>query len=308
MNKPTIGISACLLGQKVRHNAEDKRNDWLVDVLGKFVKWVPICPEMEMGLGVPRRTMRLTGKPHDPQLIVKGTEENLTSLATKTAKTILAKDFAFDSYIFKRDSPSCGLERVKIFGKNDSPSRSAVGLFASAVKEKYPLLPMIEEGRLSDIKQRETYLVRLFASVKLKEVQLKTSALQLFHQHYKLILMAYAPDAYQKLGRLAANPERLKGPELFSKYQKDFLESLARTPTRKQWVNVLQHIFGYFKKTLDSKEKKQILETIEDYRRGELPLIVPLTLLRHLTQKYEVSYLLGQAVFEPYPKSLLVET
>lgn len=306
MNKPRVGISACLLGQKVRHNGEDKRNDWLVDRLGKFVTWVAVCPEVEMGLTVPRKTMSLKGKPDDPQLIVKGTEENLTHLALETSKRIMAKDLKLDSYIFKKDSPSCGLERVKIYGKNNSPSRSATGIFAAAVKEKYPLIPMIEEGRLSDPKQRELYVIRLFAFVKLRGLSLKTADLQGFHQQYKLLLMAHAPDRYQALGRIAANPEKKKVSELFSEYQDLFLTSINRVPTQKQWVNVLQHVFGYFKKNLNSKEKEQILATFEEYREGEIPLIAPLTLLRHLAQKYEVSYLLEQALFQPYPKHLRV--
>ncbi len=308
MNKPRVGISACLLGQKVRHNGEDKRNDWLVDMLGKFVTWVPLCPEVEMGLGVPRKTMRLKGRVEDPQLLVKGTEENLTALAHETARRMMAGRLELDSYIFKKDSPSCGLERVKIYGRNDSPSRSAVGLYAQAVKERFPTIPMIEEGRLSDPRQRELYVIKLFAFLKLKNLEPKTAAVQKFHQYYKLLLMAHAPDRYQALGNIAANSRKKRAAELLADYRPLFLAAISRAPTRKQWINVLQHVFGYFKDKISGKEKKQIIAMIEEYRRGELPLIALLTLLKFLAQKHSVAYLEEQAIFHPYPTGLLVVT
>jgi uncharacterized protein YbgA (DUF1722 family)/uncharacterized protein YbbK (DUF523 family) len=305
--KPRVGISACLLGQKVRYNGADKRNDWLVDRLGKFVTWVPLCPEMEMGLGVPRKTMRLSGKSEAPQLLVHGTDQNLTELAHQTSRRMLARDLNLDSYIFKKDSPSCGLERVKIYGKGGSPSRSAVGLFAGAVLERYPGIPVIEEGRLTDLKQRELYAIRLFAFHRFHGLERKIAALQKFHQIHKLLLMAHAPDRYQALGKIAANPEGKRVGELFAEYEPHFFAAIGRAPTRKQWINVLQHVFGYFKEKIGAPEKKGILATIEEYRRGELPLIAVLTLLRHLVQSHGVGYLKDQLIFEPYPRELALE-
>lgn len=259
-----------------------------------------------MGLGVPRKTMRLSGKPQTPQLLVRGTDENLTSLALETSKRMMAPDLDLDSFIFKKDSPSCGLERVKIYGKNDSPSRSAVGIFASAVKTKYPTIPLIEEGRLTDLKQRELYVVRLFAFTELKRIPLKVAALQKFHQDYKLLLMAHAPDQYRMLGNLAANSSRKSVRDLLLNYQTDFLKSINRAPTRKQWFNVLQHMMGYFKKTIPSGERQQLMSSMEEYRRGVIPLVAVLTLFKYLAQRHSVAYLLTQKLFQPYPKNLLL--
>lgn len=305
--KPRVGISACLLGQRVRHNGEDKRNDWIVDYLGKFVTWVPLCPELEMGLGVPRSTMRLEGRPEDPRLIVRGTEENLTGLASETARRLMARLVDLDSYIFKKDSPSCGLERVKVYDRSGScPARSGVGLFAREVRSRHPEIPMIEEGRLSDHRQREHYAVRLFACHRLRHLPRSVSALQAFHQSYKLLLMAHAPDRYQALGEIAANPRGKRPGELVADYAPAFLAAISRSPTRRQWINVLQHIFGYFKRQTDAAEKRQVLATIEEYRIGELPLIAPLTVLRLLTERHSVAYLANQKVFHPYPRGLLL--
>ena len=306
MMKPRIGISACLLGRKVRHNGGDKRNDWLVDQLGRFVEWVPFCPELEMGLGVPRPTMRLKGKLKDPQLIVKGTEQNLTLLARSTAERLLSEDLKLDSFIFKKGSPSCGLEHVKIYGKNDSPSSSAIGFFAAVFKEKYPSLPVIEEGRLSDPRQRERYLVKLFAFVRLRRLPREVASLQNYHKNQRFILMAHAPGHCRKLGAIAANSENIGVNELFSNYQSLFLDVINTSPSCNHWINVLLHMLGFFKNEISGGEKQQILRTFDDYRCGALPLIAVMTLMHHLAEKYSNRYLLDQAVFEPYPKGLLV--
>ena len=306
MEKPKVGISSCLLGYKVRHNGGDKKNDWLVDSLSKFVTWVPICPEVEMGLGVPRKTLHLTGKLKNPQLIEHTTNRNLSDLAYSTSANILSKTTVLDAYIFKKDSPLCGLERVKIYGKNNSPSRSAVGIFAIQVTEKFKNIPAIEEGRLTDTTQRELFVIKLFATFSFKQIQKKISALQNFHQNYKLLLMAYSPVNYQKLGKIAANPNQLSAKQVCEDYFELFVTTLNLQPSRKQWINVFHHMFGYFKTQLESDEKKFILEIFEEYRRGEIPRNSAITVLRQLSHKYKVKYLNDQTLFQPYPKSLQI--
>lgn len=306
MKQPIVGISACLLGKKVRHDGGHKAHEWLINELGKFVTWVPICPEMEMSLGVPRKSLRLIGNVSDPQLIVKGSEENITPLAKKSVIKILSIHDNFDSYILKKDSPSCGLERVKIYDHNNYPARSAKGIFAAALREKHPFIPLIEEGRLSDNKQRELYVVRLFAYTQFRQLKLSTQALQIFHQKYKYLLMAYAPSSYQELGKIAANSSKRKPKQLFADYQVLFSSAIHRIPTRKQWVNVLEHMTGYFKEVLSSPEKQQLRGIIEEYRRNELPLVAVLTLFKHLSKQYKITYLENQELYEPYPKSLNV--
>ena len=306
MTYPRVGISACLLGQRVRHNGEHKGHHWLIEEFSKFVTWVPLCPEVEMGLGVPRDTLRLIGEAIDPKMIVVKTGKDLTALAKNTARTLLKRETDFDSYIFKKDSPSCGLQRVKVYGKSAMPLKTGVGLFAAAVKSRYPLIPMIEEGRLADPDQREAFAIQVFACFRLKNLPRRVSALQKFHQSYKFLLMSLDPINYQKLGAIAANSSRKPIGEVFEIYLGKFNETLQKPRTVKRRTNALQHLFGYLKTKIGSAEKKQVLDVIEDYRKEEIPLIAPLTLLHHLARKHSVTYLLDQEFFQPYPKGLKI--
>lgn len=304
MTQPRVGISACLLGKKVRHNGEAKRNDWLVDHLGKFVTWVGICPEVEMGLGIPRDTLRLIGTAEKPEMIVVRTQENLTDLAQKTARTLLSKDLDLDCYVFKKDSPSCGLERVKIYGKSGIPDKKGVGLFAAEVKNRYPFLPMIEEGRLCDAQQRENFVIRIFAWHRLKSLNAKISEIQKFHELNKLLLLSISPPHYQRLGQICANPKKMKPSEVLEEYRRVFFEAFQNSQSTRKRVNVLQHMAGYFKVTVERDDRKQLTDLIEDYRLGQVPLAAPLALLQYLTKKHSVTYLQGQTFFQPFPKAL----
>jgi uncharacterized protein YbgA (DUF1722 family)/uncharacterized protein YbbK (DUF523 family) len=304
--KPTIGISACLLGQKVRHNGEHKRHDWLNDTLGKHVSWVPLCPEVEMGLGVPRETMRLIGTAQNPQLITVQGKKDLTDLATQTVERILQKEFAWDSFIFKRDSPTCGMERVKVYGKGNIPIKSGVGLFSRRVQENYPRIPMIEEGRLSDLGQRELFLIRLFAWAKFKRLPRDTKSLQAYHQVHKLQFMAFHPQGYAKLGRFAANSTQLPADTVFENYELGLVGLLAGTLTAQKNINAYQHILGYFKNHLEAREKTHILDLFRQYRSQKLPLASLSTLFKFLIDKYSVEYLRDQTILEPYPESIIL--
>lgn len=304
--RPRIGISACLLGKPVRHNAEHKRNDWLVDQLGKHVTWVEICPEVEMGLGVPRESIHLEGSSKNPRLVAVKTRRDLTQLARDTATKILERDFDFDAFVLKKSSPSCGLERVKVYDSNNSPSRDGIGFFASALTQKFPNLPVIEEGRLSDLRQRERFATLVFAWARFRSLAPRVAELQKFHETYKLLLMAYSPTLYRKLGQMAANPQKRELEQVRSDYGEALLELFRGFATPQKRVNVLQHICGYFSERLDSAERALVLATIEDYRRGEIPFIAPLTLVHHLSRKFKISYLEQQILFNPYPKDLLL--
>lgn len=302
--RPLVGISSCLLGERVRFDGGHKKDDWLVKELGKWVEWEPWCPEMQMGLGSPRESLRLVARGKQNRLVGNRTGKDVTAAAKTTAREIVTKLGDLDGYILKKNSPSCGLERVKVYGKNDIPFRAGQGVFAERLQRAMPLLPMIEEGRLSDPEQREQFVTRVFAFYRWKKVPAKISAIQKFHQEYKLLLMAHSPSKYQALGKIAANPSKRAPSDVKAEYGPVFLGALADPSTTKKRVNVLQHIFGYFKREIPPKEKAGILEAIEEFRKGELSFLAALTCVRQLLNRVSVPYLESQLFFDPYPKAL----
>lgn len=304
--KPKVGISACLLGQRVRFDGGDKRDDWLVDELGKWITWYPVCPEMEMGLGSPRESMRLAlvAGASGTRLLTNRSNRDLTVPAQATARGMVARLPELDGFVLKKSSPSCGLERVKVYNRKGIPDPKGEGFFAAELKRRFPDLPMIEEGRLTDPEQREHFVTRIFAARRWRDVPARVSAVQKFHETYKLLIMAHSPAHYRALGRIAANPERRIPTEVRDAYGRLFPKALALPPTPAKRINVLQHILGYFKRTLSSKERHAILESLEEYRDGELPFLSVLLLLRHQLTRLSVPYLEGQLFFEPYPKRL----
>jgi len=303
--RPTIGISACLLGERVRHDGEHKRNDWLVNQLGKYVNWVPICPEVEMGLGIPRETIRMEGSHKNVSLLTVKSRRDLTRLAADSAQKILDRLHNLNAFVLKKGSPSCGVERVKIYGRNSSPSRDGMGFFVSALTKKFPDLPLIDEGRLSDLRQRERFVTLVFAAARLRALEPRVPELQKFHEIYKLLLMSYSPDLYRRLGQVAANSEKRAFADIRADYEKLLIQLFKEFATSEKRVNVLQHVFGYFSDRLDANEKAVILECIEDFRKGWLPFVAPLTLLYYLSRKFKISYLEEQVLFNPYPRGLL---
>ncbi len=238
-----------------------------------------------MGLGVPRQTMRLTGTPASPRLITVNSKEDLTQKARQTIDQIIVRDLNLDAFIFKKDSPTCGLERVKVYGASG--------------------IPMIEEGRLSDQRQRESFLNQLYIYSKFTRIERSTRILQEFHQTHKLQLMAYDPGKYQLLGRFAANSKKLNIAEVFVKYEELLVNLLNKPLTTKKYVNVFQHMMGYFKKHLETKEKAHLLKLIEDYKRSKIPLISVSTLFQYLVKKHSVQYLENQSILNPYPEEIL---
>jgi uncharacterized protein YbgA (DUF1722 family)/uncharacterized protein YbbK (DUF523 family) len=303
--KPQIGISSCLLGNRVRHNGEHKKNNWIVDTLGPFVTWIPICPEVEMHLGVPRETMRLMSE-NNIRLITCKSKQDLTELADSTNERILKRGYNFDSYIFKKDSPSCGLERVKIYGKSGIPSKIGVGIFSQKIKTQYPHIPIIEEGRLSDIKQRNSFLIRLFTWTRFKRITGKINALQNFHQDHKLQLMAFDPSGYKHLGRIAANSNRNELANVFTDYELALSALLKKSLNPEKNINVFEHMLGYFKSQLSSKEKAHILGLLQSYRVEKIPLASLSTLFKYLIEKHSIEYLKSQTILEPYPDEITI--
>lgn len=304
-----MGISSCLLGEKVRYDGQHKHDPYLTGTLGRFFEWVPVCPEVECGLPVPREAMRLVGDPDHPRLVTQKTGIDHTDRMQAWARKRLRELEPLDlhGYVFKRASPSSGLERVKVYDASGLPRKVGVGIWARAFTEHFPLLPAEEEGRLHDPALRENFIERVFALQRFRETVAhgRTRArLVEFHAHHKLQLMAHAPEKLRALGRLVARAKELPATELYERYQALFLETLAVHATVRKHVNVLQHMLGYFKRSLTADEKAELLEAIDRYRAELAPLVVPLTLLGHYLRKHGEPYLAMQTYLAPHPIEL----
>jgi uncharacterized protein YbgA (DUF1722 family)/uncharacterized protein YbbK (DUF523 family) len=309
--KPRIGISACLLGQKVRYDGGDKRDRFLTETFGVHVEWVPVCPEAEVGMGVPREPVRLVGDRADPRMIAERSGKDWTGSMHRFAvqRVRALKELELSGCIFKKDSPSCGVERVRVYNREGVPNRAGRGLFASVVMSGLPLLPVEEEGRLNDPRLRENFVERVFAyhrwqghTYQRKSVQ----SLVAFHTRHKLLLLAHSERHYRKLGHLVAGVKRVPIAEAYEEYGRLFMEGLAIHATVKKHCNVLHHMMGYFSKELAPAEREELTALIDDFRRQLAPLIVPLTLVRHHVNKYSVGYLQDQVYLHPSPKELLL--
>jgi uncharacterized protein YbgA (DUF1722 family)/uncharacterized protein YbbK (DUF523 family) len=308
-NRIRLGISSCLLGENVRWNGGHKLDRFLTDTLGQYVEYVPVCPEVECGFGIPRETLRLVGDPEDPRLVTSRTNVDHTDRMKAWARqrvTELAKE-DLCGFIFKSDSPSSGMERVKVYNPKGMPEKKGVGMFARAFMEHFPLIPVEEDGRLHDPKLREIFIEQIFALKRWRETvsqKLSLGNLLDFHTRHKLLILSHSPNHFREMGKLAAEGKKLPIAELYRKYESLLIEALRLKTTIKKNCNVLQHIMGYFKKHITADEKQEVLEIIEQYRSGYVPLIVPVTLLNHYVRKYEQPYLRQQIYLNPHPLSL----
>lgn len=306
-----IGISSCLLGQHVRFDGGHKRDPFLVDTFGRFVEWVPVCPEVELGLGTPRESLRLIRKGDLVHMVNGKSGRDITSEMRRWAKARV-EELAGDGlagYVLKKDSPSCGMERVKVYGESGMAEKSGRGLFAEALMTRFPRLPVEEEGRLSDPRLRENFVERVFAYVRLRALfapRWTTGSLVRFHTAHKMALLAHSPQLYADLGRLVARAAAMDRAEVESRYRELFMDTLAKMATTRRHTNVLQHMAGHFKDLLGADDRQELLGSIEDYRRGLVPLVVPLTLLKHHVRRHQVEYLAGQVYLDPHPKELML--
>ena len=287
------GISTCLLGEKVPHDCGHKLDHFLVDILGRHVEWVPVCPEVEIGLPIPREAVRLVGDPADPRLIAqvrRGLHRHHEGAWARERLEQLAA-LGLGGFVFKNDSPSSGMFRVRVYNEHGMAERTGTGIFPREVMKRFPLLPLEEEGRLNDLPLRENFIERVFAYSRWTEL-LKSDptpgGLVRFHTAQKLTLMAHSPKHYTELGRLVAKAGTLPWQELSATYGAMCMEGLALLGTRRKHVNVLQHLMGYLKKDLSGEDKQELLGLIEDYRNELVPLIVPLALLQHHLRRHPV--------------------
>ena len=304
-----IGISSCLLGNEVRWNAGHKLDKYLTRTLGQFVEYVPVCPEVEAGFGVPRESFRLAGDPDNPRLITFKSKtdhtDRMLSWAKKRVRELEKEDLC--GFIFKSDSPSSGMIRVKVYNEKGMPHKVGIGMFARAFMEHFPLIPVEDDGRLNDPLIRENFILQIFTMKRWRDNMARNPSmgnLVDFHTRNKLLILSHSQKHYRLMGKLVADGRKLPIKELYDQYQLLLMEALKLKTTIRKNTNVLQHLMGYFKKQLSGDEKQELLEIFGQYRNEHVPLIVPITLINHYVRKYEQPYLKQQTYLHPHPLEL----
>ncbi|MCP4911954.1 MAG: DUF523 and DUF1722 domain-containing protein [Oligoflexia bacterium] len=309
MEKPVLGISSCILGDNVRFDGGAKRDSWVTDKLSEHVDFKKFCPEVEMGLGVPRKPIRLVEESGEIKL--KSIDHLIDHTPNALSTFEKYRDYfeGLDGYIFMKNSPTCGPEKLKVYKEEGKghPERKGLGIFYKWIKENFPLLPIIDSGRLNDNALRENFVKKVFAFQRFKKEVSDISSLQRFHQEYKYIFMEYRPQGPKELGQIAAGLSEQGFENNRDTYLNMMMEIMERPSALKNRKNVMFHILGYFKKDLDKEEKAQIIEMIEEYKEGETSYMAILKLLSFFSKKYSKDYLLNQKYFLPYPKNLKLQ-
>jgi uncharacterized protein YbgA (DUF1722 family)/uncharacterized protein YbbK (DUF523 family) len=307
-----IGVSACLLGQQVRYDGGHKHDRYITDTLGHYFTFVPVCPEVECGMSVPREAMRLEGDPAKPRLMTRQSRidktEQMLDFCHRKVKELEQEGLC--GFIFKKDSPSSGLFRVKVYQPDGGMAqKNGSGLFAGAFAARFPLVPMEEEGRLNDECLRENFIERVFSYRRWKNFLddgPSVGKLVEFHTANKLLMMAHSQKVYREMGVLVAHAKELPLSVLLQRYEQLLMTGLAFHATAKKNTNVLMHIMGYFKKELTAGEKEELLELINQYHDRMVPLVVPLTLIKHYVKKFDKDYLKKQIYLCPHPAELML--
>ncbi|MHC4932244.1 MAG: YbgA family protein [Planctomycetota bacterium] len=310
--RPRIGISSCLLGENVRFDGGHKRDRFLTDTLGRFCEWVPVCPEVEVGLGIPRESLRLIGEVEQPRIIAPASGKDWTrpmaSWARRRAKELV--DVNLHGFILKKGSPSCGMERVRVYHQGGGGAEwRGTGLWARELSVRFPLLPLEEEGRLNDPHLRENFIERVFAYdrwVRTFSSRSRPRDLVRFHTIHKMTLLSHSQAHYRRLGKLVAEAGKRPLRPFVEAYGKTFMEALRLRATPRKHANVMQHLQGFLKNELDKDDKAELGEAIEAYRIEQVPLIVPLTLLKHHLRRHPVEWALQQTYLNPYPAELML--
>ncbi len=302
-----LGVSSCLLGETVRYDGGHCRNNFVVDTLGPKTDWVAVCPEMGIGMPSPRPTIRLQEGAGGVRLVEpkSGTDHTDAMRAFAQAKLRALQPDTLDGYVVKKNSPSCGLERLPIYAGEMKASKDGVGIFTAYLQEHYPDLPIEEEGRLNDPRLREAFIERIFCRNRWRRAAAAgwtRQKLVAFHTAHKMLLWAHNEAIYRELGALVGRLGQGPDEPIFEAYGEKFLHCLHKKATVKRHVNVMQHAMGYLKDKLERADKEHLNSTIEDYRQGLVPLVVPLSLLRFNIQQHQVEYLMQQLYFDPFPK------
>jgi len=304
-----IGVSSCLLGNKVRYDGGHSHDRFLTQTLGLFAEYVPVCPEVECGMSTPREAVRLVGSPENPRLVTQKTAVDKTDQMKTWIKGRL-KELATEDlcgFIFKSKSPSSGLYRIRVYGDDNKVRKNGTGLFAKAFIKAFPRIPVEEAGRLNDPKLRENFIENIFLLQRwrqLRDHHMTLGSLVVFHTQNKLLILSHNQDIYRKMGKLVAQGKNDEFSHLTDMYESLLLKALRLPTTLKKNINVLQHIMGYFKKDLSSDEKQELLTVFDQYRSGYVPLIVPITLINHYVRKYDQPWLKTQTYLNPHPFEL----
>ena len=313
--KPRIGVSACLLGEPLRYDGGHLRNDFLTRTLAPHVEWTPVCPESEVGMGTPREPVRLVDE-GDGALRMRGVRSGadhtgaMRSWASRRVEELAG--LGLHGYVLTKDSPSCGLFRVKVYPSGGGPAaRTGRGLFAEALTQRFPLLPVEEQGRLNDPRLRGNFIERVFVYrrwLSLLEGPPAPSALVAFHTAHKLTLMAHAPTLYREAGRIAARAGSAGGDAIADEYGRVLMRAMERLTTPRKHANALQHAAGFLKRMLDAGDREELADAIESFRVGRAPFAAPLTLLRHHVRRSGgPGWLAVQTYLHPYPDPLSLE-
>lgn len=303
-----VGISSCLLGQAVRFDGGHKRNSYITETLSRYFDFVSVCPEVGIGLGTPRKTLRLVGCAKQPRAMISGSPDNDVTEALAEYGARMARDLEYlRGYIFKKASPSCGMERVRVYDSNNVPEKAAVGIYAHALMQALPLLPVEEEGRLTDPLLREQFIERVYVYdrwLTMVSDGLTVHKLVQFHSAHKLLIMARSQVHYGRLGQLVARAGQGDLKASARCYVAELMQALKQRGTRKRHANVLHHLAGYFKRHLTSSDKVELGALIDAYRIGQVPLVVPITLIRHYLRRFPNAYVGLQYYLQPYPAPL----
>lgn len=305
-----VGISSCLLGQEVRFDGGHKRDAYITGTLSQFFEFIPFCPEAAVGLGIPRQPIRLVRRGSEVRAVgVKDPGLDPTDALAEYGRQTAYQLADVAGYILKNNSPSCGMERVKVYSENGMPERKGVGIFAATLMEALPLLPVEEEGRLGDPVLRENFIERVFVYhrwLRLVAMGVSAQALVEFHADHKYLIMAHSQAAYRELGRLVADAGKADLAQLADQYVVKLMRALRKPAGPRQHVNVLHHLMGYLKRDLDAEDRAELLETIQHYRDGLVPLVVPITLLRHHFRRHPAPYVERQHYLDPHPMELML--
>jgi len=309
--KIKLGIAKCLLGHKVRYDGSQKLDRFLRDTLGRYVEWVPVCPEVETGMPIPREAVRLVGDVNSPRLVGRQTREDWTdrmqAWGAERLKQLEREDLC--GYVFKYGSPSSGMTRVKVYGESGMPRMEGNGMWARMVMDRFPHLPFEDDGRLHDPRLRENFISRIFTLKRWRDAMVDgytPGKLVDFHTRHKMLIMSHNEVIYRAMGKLVAQAGSADIDDIFSQYFEMLFKSLSYKHTVKKNVNVLSHAVGYFKKDLSSVEKAELLELIGQYQNELVPLVVPMTMINHYVRKYGKEYLEKQYYLHPYPAELML--
>ncbi|MGC6386132.1 YbgA family protein [Ewingella sp. S1.OA.A_B6] len=305
-----VGISACLLGENVRFDGGHKRLAFAVEQLAPYVRFEAICPEMAIGLPTPRPALRLVRLDEGVAMRFSNDESiDITEKMQNYSEQRIEPLGHLCGYILCAKSPSCGMERVRIYSANGKDGKKiGVGLYAAALMKRFPWLPVEEDGRLNDPVLRENFVERVFALYELNQLRasgLTRGKLMDFHSRYKLSLLSHSQPQYRELGRFVASmAEWASLEEYFIEYRQRLMDLLQHKATRRNHTNVLMHVQGYFRSQLNAHQRQELTQLIDRYRQGVQPLLAPITLLKHYMSEYPDDYLAGQRYFEPYPEAL----